>query len=169
MLRVLTLIAALAAFALPAHAEMTQDRLAEIAEALDPAVEKSGNVLRFLVEDVPVSVVSDQVHNRMRVMVMVRSATGLSPDEMYRIMQANFDSALDARYAIAQNRLIAVFIHPLGSLSKEDFLSGIGQTVNLALTYGTTYTSGGLTYGGGDSNQLHRDLIDRLLKQGEKI
>ena len=41
--------------------------------------------------------------------------------------------------------------------------------MNLALTYGTTYTSGGLTYGGGDSNQLHRELIDRLLKKGEKI
>ena len=66
MLRVLTLIAALAAFALPAHAEMTQDRLAEIAEALDPAVEKSGNVLRFVVEDVPVSVVSGKVQHRMR-------------------------------------------------------------------------------------------------------
>ena len=42
--------------------------------------------------------------------------------------------------------------------------------MNLAATYGTTYTSGLLTYGGGDSNEIiRRDLIDKLLKKGTEI
>ncbi|MDG1406587.1 MAG: hypothetical protein P8Q50_01865 [Octadecabacter sp.] len=32
-----------------------------------------------------------------------------------------------------------VFIHPLGALEREQFLSAIAQTVNLARTYGTLY------------------------------
>jgi len=39
-------------------------------------------------------------------------------------MQANFDSALDARYAIAKGKLWSAFIHPLSELNEEQFFSG---------------------------------------------
>ena len=46
----------------------------------------------------------------------------------------------------------------------------IGQTVNTALTYGTTYTSGAAVFGGGDSKAIiRRQLIDKLIKKGLKI
>ena len=102
-------------------------------------------------------------------MTAIRSAGNIPAEELMRVMQANFDAALDARYAVAQGRLWSVFIHPLGDLNKDEFLSGLGQVVNLALTYGSSYTSGALTFGGGDSNELHRALIDKLLKKGEDI
>jgi len=102
-------------------------------------------------------------------MAPIRSAEGVTEDDMRRMMQANFDTALDARYAIAQGRLWAVFIHPFRALEKDQLISGIGQTVNLALTYGNLYTGGALTYRGGDSPAIQRDLIDRLLKKGEPI
>ncbi|MEM7524503.1 MAG: hypothetical protein AAF360_12240, partial [Pseudomonadota bacterium] len=88
---------------------------------------------------------------------------------LLRLMQANFDTALDARYAVAQGRLWSVYIHPLSALGKDEFISGLGQTVNLARTYGSLYTGGALTFGGGDSNDIHRALIDDLLKKGEAI
>ena len=82
-------------------------------------------------------------------------------------MQANFDSALDARYSIAKDIIWGAFIHPLQELKDEEFLSGVGQAVNLALTYGEAYSSGGLIFGGGDSQSLRqRELIDRLLEKG---
>ena len=106
----------------------------------------------------------------MRIMVAVRSAKDLTPEEMMRIMQANFDSALDSRYAVARDILWATFIHPLRTLHDKQFIAAIGQTVNLALTYGTSYSSGLLTFGGGDSNAiLRRKLIDELLKKGTPI
>ena len=85
------------------------------------------------------------------------------------MMQANFDSALDARYAIARGTLWSVFIHPLEALQKNELISGLGQVVNLAQSYGTLYSGGALQYGGGDSGTLQRRLIDELLKKGEEI
>ena len=81
-------------------------------------------------------------------------------------MQANFDSALDARYAIGQGILWSTFLHRMSSLTVEDFLSGIGQSINIVMTFGTTFSSGEMTFGGGDSNEIHRELIDELLRKG---
>ena len=84
-----------------------------------------------------------------------------------RLMQANFDSALDARYAVAQGRLWGVFIHPLSPLERDQFLSGIAQTINLARTYGQTYSGGANVFGGGDLNRIYQDLLDDLRKGQE--
>ncbi len=161
-------------FAFPVAAQdaeppMTLSRLGEIILALDPEAATDGVRFQFTVEDIPVLIVTDQRADRMRAMVPIRSADGVTAEEMERLLQANFDSALDARYAIAQGRLWSVFIHPLAALEKDEFISGIGQTVNLAITYGSLYTGGAMQFGGGDSNAIQRDLIDGLLKKGAPI
>ncbi len=85
-------------------------------------------------------------------------------------MQANFDSALDARYAIAKQTLWSVYLHPLSSLRDDEFLTGLGETVNLVSTFGTTYSSGLLNFGGGDSQAIkERQLIQELLDKGRAI
>ncbi|MEM7212108.1 MAG: hypothetical protein AAF479_09465 [Pseudomonadota bacterium] len=157
--------------ALPVQAEepMTIPRLEEIARAIDPEVVVNPSAMALTVEEIPVLIVHDASMNRMRAMTAIRSIDAIAPAELLRMMQANFDSALDARYAVAQGRLWSVYIHPLAELDKDEFIEGLGQVVNLALTYGSTYTSGALTFGGGDSNEIHRALIDELLKKGEKI
>ena len=160
----------------PVHAQpvqapeaMSLERLREIILAVDPEAEDGGTAFQLTIEDIPVIVVTDPSADRMRAMVAIRSAAGLDPAEVQRMMQANFDTALDARYAIAQGRLWSVYIHPLSPLDKDEFLAALGQVVNLALTYGTTYQSGLLSYRGGDSSGRQRQLIDDLLKRGEKI
>ena len=152
-----------------ADAPMTVERLAAIVLALDPDAEIAGPTMRLTIEDVPVLIVTDTAADRMRALVPIRSVAGMEEGELLRVMQANFDTALDARYAVAQGRLWAAFIHPLGALERDEFLSGLGQTVNLALTYGSFYTGGALSFGGGDSGLLHRELIERLLKKGQEI
>ena len=152
-----------------AEPPMTLDRLVSILRSVDPEMQASGTSFRLTVEDVPVLVVTDPAANRMRAMVPIRAADAMSPEELMRVLQANFDTALDARYAVAQGRLWAAFIHPLSPLERDEFLSGLGQAVNLALTYGTLYSGGALSYGPGDSGELHRDLIERLLKKGQDI
>ena len=170
MTRVVTLLILLLSV-LPVRAEepMTLSRLEEIVRALDADAEVNARAMALTIEDIPVIIVHDAGMNRMRAMTAIRSVSSIGPDELMRMMQANFDSALDARYAIAKGRLWSVFIHPLRELQKDEFIEGLGQVVNLALTYGSTYNSGALTFGGGDSNQLHRELIEKLLKKGEDI
>ncbi|MEM8754152.1 MAG: hypothetical protein AAGF90_14335 [Pseudomonadota bacterium] len=152
-----------------AEPPMTLDRLGEIVSTLDPEAQSNGVAFQMTINDVPVLIVTDASADRMRAMTPIRSADAVPPEELIRLMQANFDTALDARYAVAQGRLWSVFIHPLSPLEKNQFISGLGQVVNLALTYGSLYTGGAMTFGGGDSDALHRALIDELLKKGEPI
>lgn len=148
---------------------MTLSRMAEIVFALDDAAVSRGNLFELTLAGVRVLIVTDPANDRMRAMVPIREAEGLTPEEMGRMMQANFDTALDARYAVAQGTVWAVFIHPLSLLTRDQFISGLGQTVNVAQTYGTLFTGGAMQFGGGDSQGLQRALIDELLKRGQEL
>lgn len=148
---------------------MTPDRLLAILLRLDPEAGPRAGGIGLTISDVPVIVFMDPTANRMRAVVPVASAEGLGEDDMRRVLQANFDTALDARYALAKDVLWSAFIHPLTPLEKDQLISGLGQVVNLAQSYGTLYSGGALQYGGGDSGALQRALIDDLLKKGEEI
>ncbi|MCH8172066.1 MAG: hypothetical protein IIA70_02015 [Proteobacteria bacterium] len=157
--------AASPAFAERAPGEpMTVERLEAIIRIFDPEAERNLNSFSFKmpVQDMElnIQVITDPAAGRMRIVIPIVMETSLGPERIKRIMQANFDSALDARYALAQGVLWATFIHPLSSLSDEEFLSGLSQTLNLAATYGSTYSSGLFVFGGGDS----QGILDRLLE-----
>lgn len=148
---------------------MTLQRLAQIVQALDPEVIARGPALEFTLDDIPIIVIADQRADRMRAMVPIAGVEDLGEADMLRLMQANFDAALDARYAVAHGRLWGVFIHPLSPLEKDEFLSGLVQTITIAKTYGTGYTSGAAIFGGGDSNGIYQDLLEELRKKGEAL
>lgn len=161
--------ALLAVFAAPESRALSLDEMGNVVQRLDPEAEGGQNYWRFTIEGVQLTLVYDEGHDRMRVISAIAPAQQLSPEQIVRCLQANFDSALDARYALAQGILWSAFIHPLGSLDHEGLISGIGQTVNLVTSFGTTYSSGALVYGGGDSQRLQRELIDKLLERGQPI
>lgn len=148
---------------------MNVQRLGEIIHTLDESAQSNGTSFQMTIEDVPVLIITDPKSDRMRAMVPIRASKEMTLEELERVMQANFDTALDARYAIAKGRLWGVFIHPLSSLKKDQLISGLGQTVNIAKTYGSLYTGGAFSFGGGDSQNLQRELIDELLKKGQDI
>ncbi|MFW8633726.1 hypothetical protein [Cribrihabitans pelagius] len=148
---------------------MTYERLGRILLALDPEAQPLGAGFRLSIAGLPVLVLTDAAADRMRAMVPLRPAGDLSAKDLMRMMQANFDSALDARYAVAKGHLWAVYIHPLSPLQKDQLILGLGQMVNIARTYGTLYSGGALQFRGGDSRGLQRQLIDELLKKGEEI
>lgn len=149
---------------------MTLDRIDGIINRLDAKAKRTNDNWQLVIEKIPVVVVTDKANDRMRILVAVRKTEGMKPEELQRLMQANFDSALDSRYAIANNILWATYIHPLQELHDRQFIAAIGQTVNLALTYGSSYSSGLLLFGGGDSRAIiRRQLIDKLLKKGQPI
>ena len=149
---------------------MTHERLGVLIERIDQNAEITGSGWTFAVEDTQVQLIYDTGADRMRMITPVDQAANLDADGLERLMQANFDSALDARYAIARGIVWSTFIHPLSSLDDEQFLSAVGQTVNLATSYGSSFSSGALVFGGGDSQErMLRELIDELLKKGLPI
>lgn len=149
--------------------QMTMTRMAEIIRAIDPDARPAGNMIELTIDDIPLIVIADPVANRMRAMVPIRSAAGLSSDELMRLLQANFDTALDARYAVARGRLWGVFIHPLGPLEKDQLISALIQTVNVARTYGQSYSGGAQVFGGGDSNGIYKELFEELQERGQEL
>jgi len=148
---------------------MTLDRLGAILAALDPEAEDNGKVWQLTIDGVRILVVTDTAADRMRAIAPVARQSDVTGAQMTRMMQANFDTALDARYAIGKDILWSAYIHPLSPLQKNQLISGLGQVVNLARSYGTLYSSGGLQYGGGDSGALQRQLIEDLLEKGEDV
>ena len=145
-------------------------RLLEIIVAIDAAARLTGNGATFEIEDTTVTLVFDVRADRMRLISQIRPSDGLSGAQMRRLMQANFDTALDARYAVAQGQLWSTFMHRMTTLDTEDFVSAIAQTVTLVKTYGTTYSSGAMSFGGGDSAAELQKRLDRVLRpDGEEI
>jgi len=148
---------------------MTVDDLELTIAVLDENYQRQGGMIRFNFAENDITIATDEAADRMRIIIPVLSSDQLDGELLHRLMQANFDSTLDARYAIAQGVLWSTFIHPLSSLTEEDFLSGIGQTINTANSFGTSFSSGELVFGGGDSSELQqRQLIDDLLEKGQQ-
>ncbi len=148
---------------------MTVERLSEIIYGLDQSTRSNGVHFQMTIHDIPVLILTDAHADRMRTLIPIRSLDEIKPEDLLRVLQANFDTALDARYAVAKGKLWATFIHPLSPLKKDEFISGLGQTINLVETYGTLYSGGALSFNGGDSAPLQRQLIDELLKKGNEI
>ncbi len=150
---------------------MTLARMEKIIRRLDANVKTPRpGTWQFEISKRPVIIITDILHNRMRILSPVTKAQDVPAELLKRMMQANFDTALDARYAVARGVIWATFIHPLRALHDRQFISAIGQTVNLTLTFGTTFSSGAMSFGAGDSGDIiRRQLIDKLLKKGVPI
>lgn len=141
---------------------MTVDRLGELVRRIDEDAVQDGAAWVFEIVGLETILVHDAQADRMRIMIPVNNADDLPPEELLRLMQANFDSALDARYAVANDILWGVFIHPLSSLTEEEFFLGVGQTANIVVSFGQGYSSGMFIFGGGDSGEIERK---RLLEE----
>jgi hypothetical protein len=133
----------------PIHpALMNNKRLAELIKSLGGDVEGNPGAWSFTVRGRKLYCFTDETHDRMRVVTAVAEVSKLDEKELKKCMEANFDRALDARYCVYKGALLAAFIHPLAELSESYFKSGVEQVVTLAETFGTTYNSGALIFGG---------------------
>lgn len=148
--------------------KMTAKAMAELVKSFDAEAKVQANLIAFELQDREVLIVFDEKRDRMRAITPVAPASVLSEDILLRMAQANYDSALDARYAVADDLVWSVFIHPLGSLQEEQLISAIAQVVTAAETFGLTYTSGAMVFGGGDSSEIHSDLLKKIEEAAKK-
>lgn len=92
-------------------------------------------------------VLTDEIHNRMRVISPVGNVAQMDQELAMVCMRANFDRALDARYAVSGDVVWSAFIHPLRELVVSQVVDAFNQVASLAATYGTSFTSGSLAFG----------------------
>lgn len=94
-----------------------------------------------------VFVFAQPAHDRMRVAAPVADGRELDEAELRRLLAANYDRALDARFAITDGVLWSLFVHPLSSLTRAEFESGLKQVVTLRANWGESYASSELLFG----------------------
>lgn len=115
--------------------------------SVEKTVAPPSELWQFKVGPFPVLVQTQDEVNRMRIVAFIAKATTFDEDELRRLLNANYHTALDARYALADDNLVAAFIHPLKELTREQFVLGLSQALSCAGTFGSTYSGGHLVFG----------------------
>ena len=129
---------------------MTNKKLDDLIRQITSDVVGQVGNWQFLINKRDILVITDECHNRMRIMSPVTTQDRLNEAELTRLLEANFSSALDAKYALRDQTLWSVFTHPLGELSDEQFLDCVAQVANLANNFGQSYASSNLFFGAGE-------------------
>lgn len=127
----------------PIESKMTQLGLEGFIKNLEGSevLEEEQGYILFKYNTIKMVLMSDEEHNRMRVIAPITSYSNLAPKIKDSLMSSNFHHALDARYSVSQNTLYGAFLHPLSSLTKEDLLSAVNQVHSLVKNFGKTYSS----------------------------
>ncbi len=149
--------------------KMTLEAMFELVRKIDPEAEIAANSAQFTVGERGLMLVGDENAGRMRIMSPIIRVEALEQDMLPRMLQANFDAVLDARYAVANGIVWSVFIHPLPPMDDAQFANAVSQVFVAAETFGAGYTSGALIYGGGDSNEEHAKVLEELKRKLEPV
>lgn len=126
---------------------MTVNRAASVLRDAGMLESHKENLLQLQVQGVTLVMICDPNADRMRIVAPIGKLAEIGPERLFQSMQANFHTALDARYAMSGDVLHATFIHPLSPLDDRELISGAHQTANLVKTFGTTYSSDALLFG----------------------
>jgi len=129
----------------------TPKQLHAIIDEVSDQADTNGNVIQFTYQGIGIMLVYDENADRMRLIAPISELTEVDDEMLLKAMQANFHSALDARYAVSQGAVWAAFIHPLADLSEQLFRSAIHQVAVARATFGDQYTSGELIFNSGDA------------------
>jgi hypothetical protein len=123
------------------NAQLSNEQLAAIFEKEGQQITGETGRWTMLYQDVPVIAITDETANRMRIFTPIIKEKDIEEGGMKRMLEANFDSALDAKYCIFEGLVISVFTHSMDALTEEQLVDGMRQVVILADNYGKNYSS----------------------------
>lgn len=124
------------------HPPMEQARLEMLFAEHVEAITGPPGAIETMVDGIKLYCISDPAHDRMRFVAPIARASALDPRVLAILLQANFHTTMDARYAISEDVVFAAFLHPLASLTPELVHSGMAQVLSLVQTFGTTFSAG---------------------------
>ena len=129
--------------------EMNNLKLGEIIQMMGDSVEGQSGAWQFMYEDRMMIVITDEGFNRMRIISPIIEVQELTSEYLHKALIANFHTALDVKYAISDEVMWSVFLHPLKELSGSQFRDAVRQVYNAADSFGTTFSSTDLVFPGG--------------------
>jgi len=133
---------------------MTNAKLNEIIKREAKIMESNNNgVWQVLYGERLLYIMTDETNNRMRIFTPVIAKEEIKEGEGEKMLEANFHSALDAKYSLYEGFVITVYTHPLRELQPRQFIDAMQQVAVLADNYGDTYSSTTLIFGGGQEKE----------------
>lgn len=148
-----------------AQAQMTNDSLAAfLTEKVDSIAGFSGR-WQAVYNEVPLLILTDEANDRMRIIAPITEVATLDEDLLLDCMTANFHSALDVKYAISDGLLWSVFVHPLSGLLESELDSAVDQVYAAAVTFGTTFSSTALLFGGQQQEAVEKKKDSLVFKR----
>ncbi len=127
---------------------MNQPEMEAIVKNMANDAEGESGFVQFSYQNTQMVLISDTTHDRMRIIAAITDTDSLSQEQVDAILESNFHTALDARYASSDGILYAAYIHPLSYLHQAQIESAVIQVANLAQSFGSSYSSGQLSFGG---------------------
>mgnify|MGYP003869232939 CR=1 FL=1 len=138
--------------------EMSSKKLAALIAQVSDTVTANGNSIQFMYKQRPLFCIYDENANRMRIISPITETKDLEEEQMLNALVANFHSALDVKYALSDEIMWSVFIHPLKELSDHQVLDAIDQVYGASITFGFTYSSTNLVFPGNTKKKDHPKL-----------
>jgi len=135
---------------------MNNARLEALLSTRLPALEGTDGVWRADVDDLLLYVFTDEHHDRMRIMIPIGEVNLDDTALLRTLLSANFDRALDAKYALNDGVLWSTFLHRLSWLSEASLDAALEQVITLARNTGSTFASSELVF----ASPGERDAID---------
>lgn len=126
--------------------DMSQSAMEKIIVSQVEVISQKKGYILFRHKEVKMALVSDVKHDRMRIISAITEYAKLTVQTKDAVMQSNFSSALDARYGVSKGMLYSAYIHPMSPLTKRQLENALDQVASLARTFGSTYTSGALSF-----------------------
>ena len=127
---------------------MNNTTLETLFTKVSDSIEGTKGRWQFTIDQVTFVCLTDTNHNRMRIISPILEASKLTEELKDNALLANFHTALDVKYAISDNILWSVFIHPLKELTEEQVANAIEQVYFANVTFGSSYSSTSLVFPG---------------------
>lgn len=130
------------------RAQMDNQKLLEIVEREAEDIGGEVGAWHLYLKDRVLLILTDEENNRMRIFTPIVEERVIDAEDMHKMLEANFHTALDAKYSIYEGFVISTYTHPLRELSEAQLLDAMHQVIRLAETFGSTYSSTDLLFGG---------------------
>lgn len=127
--------------------KMDNKRLGKIIEQVSDSISGQPGYWQFKYFDRYFLVITDEAHNRMRIISPIIEEEKLDETFYKKSLEANYHTALDVKYALAEGLMWSIFVHPLKELSDAQVKDAIKQVYSAAATFGYAYTSTELVFG----------------------
>ncbi len=127
---------------------MNAELLHDIIEQEADTLRVNGNSIQFLYKESMLICIYDENANRMRIVTPIVKREEIGEEELLNALVANFHSALDVKYALSDEIVWSVYVHPLRELTEYQVVDAIQQVYAAAVTFGTSYSSTNLVFPG---------------------